>query len=326
MKDKGNDLKDKWSRDINYLRISITDRCNLRCFYCMPEDGIEKCTHGDILSFEELYKIVKTAVELGIRKVRITGGEPLVRDGVIDFIGRISKLPGLEDIAMTTNGILLKDKAEDLKKAGLKRLNISLDTLNPDKFKKITRWGELQKVLEGIEKAEKIGLTPIKINTVIMKGINEDEIEDFVNLTINKPYKVRFIELMPMGEAEGIEKDRYMSNEEIMDRLPDLIPSISESKSGPAKYYMLPNGKGEIGFISPMSQHFCKTCNRIRLTADGKIKPCLHSNKEIDLKGSLRNGKNIKEVLRESILLKPEKHHLNEEREPSTRKMNQIGG
>lgn len=320
-------MKDKWLRNIEYLRISVTDRCNLRCFYCMPDEGVNKLCHDEILSFEELYDIVKAAVELGIKKVRITGGEPLVRLGVVDFIGKISRLSGLEDIAMTTNGMLLEKYAQDLKDAGLKRLNISLDTLKEDKFHQITRRGDLKQVLIGIEIAQKVGLSPIKINTVIMKGINDDEIRDFVELTIDNPYQVRFIELMPMGEAKDIEDKRFMSNEEVMEKIPGLVPMINGDDLGPAKYYQLPGAKGKIGFISPMSNHFCKTCNRIRLTADGKIRPCLHSNLEIDMKDAIRNhNRDIKEILRESILTKPERHHLNEKRESSIRNMNEIGG
>lgn len=320
-------MKDKWSRDIEYLRISVTDRCNLRCFYCMPDEGIDKIFHSEVLSFEELYEIVKLAVELGIKKVRITGGEPLVRLGIVDFIYKISKLPGLEDIAMTTNGILLEKYAQDLKKAGLKRLNISLDTLHKDKFKKITRRGDLGQVLKGMKEAQRVGLSPIKINTVIMKGINDDEIQDFVRLSYEKSYQVRFIELMPMGEAEDIEDKRFMSNEEVISKIPGLIPIVEGKDLGPAKYYRLSGAKGKIGFISPMSNHFCKTCNRLRLTADGKIRPCLHSNVEIDIKDALRNkNEDIKKILQDAILSKPERHHLNEERESNTRHMNQIGG
>ena len=242
-------MKDKWTRDINYLRISITDRCNLRCFYCMPEEGIQKLNHDDILTFEQLYPIVEVAVELGISKIRITGGEPLVRKGIVNFIEKISKLSGLKDIAMTTNGILLERYAQELKEAGLHRLNISLDTLKEDRYKMITRWGELNQVLRGIEATEKAGLSPIKINVVAMRGINDDEIEDFARLTKEKPYHVRFIELMPMGEAEEIEGERFITNEEILNRLPDLIPLINEDGSGPAKYYKLPNFKGSISLL-----------------------------------------------------------------------------
>lgn len=320
-------MKDKWLRDIEYLRVSVTDRCNLRCFYCMPDEGVSKLSHDEILSFEECYKVIKAAVELGIKKVRITGGEPLVRLGIVDFISKIAKLPGLEDIAMTTNGMLLEKYAEDLKKAGLKRLNISLDTLKEEKFYQITRKGDLNQVLRGIELAEKVGLFPIKINTVIMKGINDDEIQDFINFIMEKPYEVRFIELMPMGEAQDIEKERFISNKEVMATIPGLIPMIKSDELGPANYYQLLGAKGKVGFISPMSNHFCKSCNRIRLTADGKLRPCLHSNFEIDIKEAIRNhNKDIKELIRDAILAKPERHYLNEKRESSIRNMNQIGG
>jgi len=318
-------MKDKWARNIEYLRIYITDRCNLRCFYCMPDEGIQKLSHGDILSFEQLYLIVQAAVELGIKKVRITGGEPLVRLGVIEFISKISKLSGLTDIAMTTNGILLEKYAQKLKQAGLHRLNISLDSLREERYRQITRRGELQQVLKGIEAAERVGLSPIKINTVIMRGINDDEIEDFARLSQVKPYQIRFIELMPMGEAELIEDKRFISNEEIIEKIPELIPMVKGNDPGPAKYYQLLGAKGKLGFISPMSNHFCKTCNRIRLTADGKLKPCLHSNFEIDIKDATKI-QDIKRLLKKAILSKPERHHLNEGSESSIRSMNQIGG
>lgn len=323
-------MRDKWSRNIEYLRISITDRCNLRCFYCMPDEGINKLSHYNILTFEELYILVKEAIDLGIRKVRITGGEPLVRFGVVDFISKISKLDGLEDIALTTNGILLEKYAEDLKKAGLHRLNISLDSLREERYRQITRRSELQQVLRGIELAERVGLEPIKINTVIMRGVNDDEVRDFARLTQVKPIQVRFIELMPLGEAESIENERFISNSEIMKQLPELIPLVPdrEYQPGPAKYYQMPGAKGRIGFISPMSNHFCRTCNRIRLTADGKLRPCLHSNLEVDIRDALRKNdrEEVRRILRDSILLKPERHYLMDDRETSERNMNQIGG
>lgn len=320
-------MKDLYSRRINYMRISITDLCNLRCQYCMPEEGICKKDHEDMLALEEIVEIVKAGVKLGIDKVRITGGEPLVRKGIVEFIQMISDIDGIKDIAITTNGILLPKYAADLKKAGLKRVNISIDSLKPDKYKEITRGGDLNKVLEGINKAIELGLTPVKLNVVAMGGYNDDEIEDFINLTMDKPVDVRFIELMPIGEASAWGKERFISNEDIRHRVRNLIPAATE-KSSPARYYTLPGAKGRVGFINPISNHFCGDCNRLRLTSDGKLKPCLHSNSEIDILEAVRNHpEKIYDVLKSAIMSKPEKHDLySEDHEESHRSMFQIGG
>lgn len=320
-------MKDLFSRRINYMRISITDLCNLRCQYCMPEEGICKKEHDDILSLEEIVEIVKSGAKLGIDKVRITGGEPLVRNGIVEFINMVSNIDGIKDIAITTNGLLLPKYAEDLKKAGLKRVNISIDSLKPDKYKEITRGGDLSKVLEGIQEAIRVGLTPVKLNVVAIGGYNDDEIGDFINLTKDEPIDVRFIELMPIGEASSWAKERFISNEYIKDKFTELVPTETE-KSSPAKYYKLPGGKGRVGFINPISNHFCGDCNRLRLTSDGKLKPCLHSNNEIDILEVVRNSpEKIYDVLKSAILSKPEKHDLySEEHEESIRNMFQIGG
>lgn len=320
-------MKDSYNRKVNYMRISITDLCNLRCMYCMPEEGICKKEHKDILSFEEMIDIVKVAVTLGIDKIRITGGEPLVKKGIVDFVAAISQIDGIKDIAMTTNGILLKKYIGDLKKAGLKRFNISIDSLDPKKYKEITRGGDIQQVLEGIGEAIKLGMTPVKINTVVIGGYNEDEIKDFAKLTMDNNIEVRFIELMPVGQASNWAKDKFISNAAIKERIGDLI-ELSHELSSPAQYYKLPGSKGKIGFINPISNHFCLECNRIRLTCDGKLKPCLHSNQEIDILNIARNNPEaLKDVLEASILAKPQKHHLtSEEYQPGERNMSQIGG
>lgn len=320
-------MKDLFSRRINYMRISITDLCNLRCQYCMPEEGICKKDHEDMLSLEEIVEIVKAGVKLGIDKVRITGGEPLVRNGIVEFIQMISNIDGIKDIAITTNGILLPKYAEDLKKAGLKRVNISIDSLNPDKYREITRGGDLSKVLKGIEESIRLGLTPVKLNVVAIGGYNDDEIGDFIKLTKDKPIDVRFIELMPIGEASEWGKERFISNEEIKNMFNDLEP-VETEKSSPAKYYKLPDGMGKVGFINPISSHFCGDCNRLRLTSDGKLKPCLHSNDEIDILDVVKNNpENIEEVLKSAIMRKPEKHDLYSiDHEESNRSMFQIGG
>ena len=318
---------DNLGRNINYLRVSVTDLCNLRCQYCMPSEGIRKMKHDQILTLEEIFQVVKAAVELGINKVRLTGGEPLVRKGIIQLIERIANLPGIKDLALTTNGVLLKEYAKDLKNAGLKRVNISLDTLNEEKYRQITRGGSISEVLNGIEAAVNAGLQPIKLNTVVIGGFNDNEIVEFAELT-TEGFDVRFIELMPIGQASGWAKSNFVSNGIIKDKLSDLIPVYDSDKSSPARYYQLPGAAGKIGFINPISSHFCKYCNRIRLTADGRLKPCLHSNQEIDIKSILRNNQtDLKETISHAILAKPNQHTLNEiNHQPITRDMVQIGG
>ena len=318
-------MKDSFGRNINYLRISVTDLCNLRCKYCMPEEGISKVCHEDILSIEELERIAKIFVSLGVNKIRLTGGEPLVRKGIIDIVNRIGRLDGIKDFAMTTNGILLRKYAKDLKAKGLNRVNISLDTLDEEKYRYITRGGRLKDVLEGIEVAKEMGLTPIKINTVLIGGFNDDEIEKLVNLTEKTEVDIRFIELMPIGEAIDLKSEHYLPNRLVLQKVPELIQIEREDISSPALYYRLPNGKGKVGIINPISCKFCEYCNRVRLTAQGKLKLCLHSNEEIDLKEALRSGKDIEKIILAAIGKKPGSHYL-EEGKYVTKKMYQIGG
>jgi len=321
-------MKDLYQRRINYMRISVTDLCNLRCQYCMPEEGIaSKKHHKQILSFEEMAEIVRVAAAIGVNKIRITGGEPLIRKDIVGFIGSISRINGINDIALTTNGLLLKVMGKELKEAGLNRLNISIDTLKPERFKEITRGGELHKVLDGIQEALRLGLKPIKLNAVVIGGFNEDEIEDLVRLTVEDDIDVRFIELMPIGEASNWAKERFISNEEIKNRIGHMLP-LEGDPSSPAKYYKLPKAKGRVGFINPISSHFCGSCNRIRLTCDGKLKPCLHSNQEVDIMKVARNNPvELKDVLEKAILLKPEKHYLyTNQHEIGHRNMSEIGG
>lgn len=320
-------MKDNFGREIKYLRISVTDLCNLRCKYCMPESGIDKKPHFNILSFEEIYQIAKASVELGIDKIRITGGEPLVRKDIVTLVEKLASIDGIKDLAMTTNGILLKDYATDLKKAGLNRVNISLDTLYEDRYTDITRGGNIYDVMDGLEGAIVAGLTPVKINTVIIKGFNDDEIMNFVQLTLNEPLYIRFIELMPIGQVGTSGKYEFVSNEEILSKLQGIKP-VKMEDGAVAKYYQFPGALGKIGFINPISDHFCSDCNKIRLTSDGKLKPCLHSNEEIDLKEVL--DKNdfglLKETIKQTILNKPERHYLKENPEIVSREMNKIGG
>lgn len=318
-------MKDQFGRKINYLRISVTDLCNLRCIYCMPKEGIPKIQHEDILSVEEIEEIVKVFVKLGVNKIRLTGGEPLVRKGILDIVERIGKLEGIRDFAMTTNGLLLKEYAKDLKALGLKRVNISLDTLDDKKYSSITRIGSFQRIMKGIEAAKEVGLTPIKINTVLVGGFNDDEIEDLVRLTEKEEIDVRFIELMPIGEAIKLKADHFLSNEIVLQRVPNLIKIDGEDPSSPAVYYKLPNGKGKIGLINPVSCKFCKNCNRVRLTSQGKLKLCLHSDVEIDLREALRRGQAIEKIIMDAISKKPESHKL-EDGVYVSKKMYQIGG
>lgn len=318
-------MKDSFGRDINYLRISITDLCNLRCRYCMPESGITKVEHGDILSFEEFYSIAKIAVELGIKKIRVTGGEPLVKKDLVQFIEKLSSIDGIEELALTTNGILLEDYAEQLKGAGLTRVNVSLDTLDADKYKEITRNGSLEKVKRGIEKAKSVGLLPIKLNVVLIGGFNIDEIPDFVELTRDEDIDVRFIELMPIGEALKMKDTHSVGGDIVTKSVPELYPIERDDLSSPAKYYKLPGGKGKVGVIEPISCKFCQDCNRIRLTAKGRLKLCLHSDEEIDLKPYLEDEEKLREVLISSIGEKPEEHHL-EDGQYVEKSMSKIGG
>lgn len=291
----------------------------------MPEKGIDdKLHHEDMLSLEEIYILIKNFVELGIDKIRFTGGEPLVRKGIVGLIDKVSKLEGIKDLAMTTNGRLLKQMAGPLKEAGLNRVNISLDTLDPEKFLKITRCGELNPVLEGIDEAINVGLTPVKINTVLIGGINDNEIRDLIDFT-ERGIDVRFIELMPIGEAAGFAEERFIPTNSVLETVSELVPIEREDISSPAIYYTLPGVKGKVGLINPISCKFCANCNRVRLTSTGKLKLCLHSDREIDLKFALRNNRNIKKIIKDAIWTKEDSHHLEDE-QYIVRNMNQIGG
>jgi len=328
---------DGHSRPINYLRVSVTDRCNLRCQYCMPPEGMPWITHEAVLRYEEIAVIVRAAVELGISHVRLTGGEPLVRLGMPDLVRMLAGIPGLEDLAMTTNGTLLPRYAQALAEAGLDRVNISLDTLRPERFQSITRGGRLEDVLAGIEAAQQAGLEPVKINTVVIRGTNDDEVVDLAWRTMAPGWNVRFIEWMPVGETaspgDGAWREKLVTADEIRQRiqaaLGDLEPAKSSTGNGPARYYRLPGARGTLGFITPVSEHFCHNCNRLRLTADGQLRPCLLSDDEIDLRTPLRAGADstqIKALLLQAIQSKPLQHHLGECGHPENRVMSQIGG
>jgi len=319
-------MQDGNGRKINYIRVSLTDRCNLRCVYCMPEGGIGKKEHHEIIRHEEIIKILKASAFLGINKVRFTGGEPLIVKGVDRLINETSKINGIEDIAITTNGILLNSMVNELKKAGLKRVNISLDSLREDKFKKITRGGNIQDVFQAIEKCINLGIKPVKINTVLIKGINDDEITDLIKLTKDYPVHVRFIELMPIGEGLNYYDTGFISSEQVISEQRELVP-LNNNISSTASLFKLPNSKGTVGFISPLSCKFCSNCNRIRLTSSGTIKPCLHSDTEFDLKKYLDSEVNLISELKEIIYNKPSEHNLeNDGKSRSKRDMFEIGG
>lgn len=326
-------MEDRFGRQIKYLRISITDRCNLRCVYCMPPEGIISKPREDILSMEEILRIAMVALQLGITKFRLTGGEPLLRKGVISFIKALSSKPEVDDIAITTNGILLLKLAQRIKDAGAKRLNISLDTLDEEKYRQITRGGSFKQVWAGIEKVLALGFEPVKINTVALKGFNDEEVVDFARLTLEYPLHVRFIELMPIGSSWKMAADSFISCGEIRSKLEqvwgELQPLSGVKGSGPAENFTIPGAKGSIGFIHAMSNHFCAKCNRLRLTADGKLRPCLHDQHEVNLIEALRGGAGdpeLQQLFRDAVDLKPANHQLATGALATGRGMCQIGG
>jgi cyclic pyranopterin phosphate synthase len=328
-------LVDSFGRKIDYLRISVTDHCNLKCCYCTPFSGRRHLERSGILTYEELLNVARAAAAIGITKIRITGGEPLVRKGVVEFCRMLSEIDGLKSLALTTNGIYLAEMAEPLFKAGVRRINISLDTLRPKRFEKITGYNWLSRVLAGIKRAEQIGMHPIKINTVVMRGINDDEIEDLARLTLEKPYHMRFIELMPIDSAAyGNYESLFMPVEEFMNKINQIDRVQIEPATnsyGPARLCKLPGAVGKVGFIAPISWHFCGSCNRLRLTADGKIKTCLFSQEEIDIKTPLRTGATQNEIIsifRQAVAHKPSGHHLNakDHQNACQRAMHAIGG
>lgn len=325
-------LEDQFHRNIDYMRISVTDRCNLRCTYCMPSAGVMPFEYKNILTYEEIARVVMVASTLGVRKIRITGGEPLVRKDLASLISSLRGIHGIEDISMTTNGVFLERRAKALADAGLNRVNISLDSFKPERYKKITRGGNIEDVFKGIESAERAGLLPVKINMVPIRGFNDDEIKDFASLTLNTHYQVRFIELMPIGAYEEWSDDKYVPTDEIraiVETIGPIFP-VRLRKNGPARYFRFENAPGVIGFISALSNHFCDACNRLRLTSDGKLRPCLFSESEIDLKPALRNSDSdheIERLLRLAVDVKPDGHNISNRADLGSLKlMSQIGG
>ncbi|MEW6410118.1 MAG: GTP 3',8-cyclase MoaA [Nitrospirota bacterium] len=325
-------MKDNFDRTIDYMRVSVTDRCNLRCIYCMPSEGVRAIKHSEILRYEEIIRIVRIAAGLGVKKVRITGGEPLARKNITYLIAQLKNIEGIEDLSLTTNGVLLKRYAEEITEAGLDRVNISLDSLKPDRYREITRGGDIDTVHGGIVAAEKAGLTPVKINMVPIRGFNDDEIEEFAKITLTMPYHVRFIEFMPIGAKDIWSTEKYIPTDEIKSIVGKIAPlaPVRARKSGPARYFRLNGASGVIGFISAITHHFCGDCNRLRLTANGKLRPCLFSETEIDLKASLRSGASdaeIERLIKLAIAAKPEGHNINERSDIDFLKpMSKIGG
>jgi len=319
---------DNYGRNIEYVRISVTGSCNLNCIYCRPDVTTDcVCPNGDTgMTAKEYGAVASILGTMGIKKVRITGGEPLLRNDLCEIIKNIARVEGIQEIAMTTNAITLANNASKLKSAGLSRVNISLDSLNPDKFEKITGGGDLSKVLEGINTAIEVGLLPVKINVVLIKGVNDDEIDSLINFTKDKPVIVRFIELMPIGKFGEDNRDKIIPSSSIVEARPWLQEVTTYADSSPATYYSIDGGQGLVGFISPMSHRFCNSCNRIRLTCDGKLKPCLGNNYEVDLLDLLRsNSTKLESVIRETIYNKPEGHNFNHKFQ-SSRDMSKIGG
>jgi len=307
-------LRDPYGRSINYLRLSVTDRCNLRCRYCMPAGGLRKLEHDDILSYEDIFRLARAAVSLGVEKIRVTGGEPLVRKGITRFLASLKQIPGLKRLVLTTNGVLLAEMAEELRAVGVESLNISLDSLRPDRFCRITRGGNLNSVLQGIASAERVGFPYLKINSVVMRGVNDDEVNDFAALTLHKPFRVRFIEYMPtLQEKKG--ESYTIAGEELLAKLSQTYPLekvVKHELDGPAVYYRIKGAVGQIGFITPISCHFCNECNRIRITSTGIVKGCLFDNGVLDMKPLLAEGDDaaLAEALCRVVTMKPGRHML----------------
>ncbi|QHT60102.1 GTP 3',8-cyclase MoaA [Paenibacillus lycopersici] len=330
-------LTDRFGREHDYLRISVTDRCNLRCLYCMPEEGVKFEPAENLLSYDHITEVVRTAAGLGITKLRITGGEPLVRPGLAGLVSELAGIPGIRDIALTTNGVLLAEQAEELRAAGLKRVNISLDTLDPARFRFIARRGDLQRVLQGIEAAAAAGFAPIKLNCVLLKGVNEDEIASFLEMAVTRPLHVRFIEYMPIGHADENWRNHYLPLSRVLDiareNKLEVEPMRDVPGNGPSDDYRIKGGIGTFGLIHPISDQFCTRCNRLRLTADGNLQPCLYWVDELNVKPALGNPAALESLFMRALQIKPRNHEMaaklaNEtlSHEPTARRMSQIGG
>lgn len=330
-------LTDRFGRVHDYLRISVTDRCNLRCVYCMPEEGMEFEPDGNLLSFDEIAAVVRVLARRGVSKLRLTGGEPLVRKNVEQLVSMLSAIPGIEDIALTTNGIFLAPRAERLRAAGVTRVNISLDSLRADRFALITRGGDIRKVLASLEESVRVGFDPIKLNVVLMKGINDDEIGDFLRMTTERKLTVRFIEYMPIGHSDDGWRNRYLPLSAVLERCSDMglayEPAEAVYGNGPSRNYRIVGAPGSFGLIHPVSDHFCETCNRLRLTADGNIKPCLYWTDEFNVRKAIGDDAAVERLFYRALDIKPENHEMaqalvkaEQSHTPTERRMSQIGG
>ncbi|MGA2111706.1 MAG: GTP 3',8-cyclase MoaA [Anaerolineales bacterium] len=327
-------LVDRFGRRVEYLRISLTDRCNLRCIYCVPPEKVHWKHRDEILSFEEIASVVEAAAQLGVRRIRLTGGEPLLRRDLPLLVHEIAAIPGIEEVSLTTNATLLEDLAEPLAKSGLRRVNVSLDTLRPDRYARLTRGGVVERVWRGIAAAERAALLPIKLNAVVIRGLNDDELEDLARLSLERPWHVRFIELMRVGDLDEWEPDLsdrqrgFLPVEGMLESLKDLElqPTNEKTGLGPARVYRVPGAQGTIGFISAISANFCSTCNRLRLTCDGRLRPCLLAAQEVDVREPIRRGEALGPYLELAANLKPQVHDLAAGQQPGSRWMAQIGG
>ena len=323
---------DSFGRRINYLRVSLTDRCNFRCVYCMPEHGAHFAPREELLRDDELVRVIRVAARAGFEKIRLTGGEPTIRRNLVELVDAIAHTPGIREISMTTNGLRLAQQAEALKAAGLKRVNISIDSLDVDKFRMMTRGGDLTRVWAGIEAAERVGLTPLKLNAVVVRGLNDDEICDLARLTVDRPWQLRFIEMMPLAGVGDLAESSVVASGEIMARLEaefGPLEFVGWFGSDPARTYRIQGGQGTLGFISSVTEPFCATCNRMRLTADGKLHLCLLRDNELDLRDALRSGardEDLEALVREAVFLKPWGHGLPEGVKPTLRGMSELGG
>ena len=326
---------DPFGRAITYLRISLTDRCNLRCVYCMPKEGVQWQSRADQLSADEIIRVVETAAQGGVRRIRLTGGEPLVHPNILEIVRRIASIQKIEEVSLTTNAMLLERLAQPLAEAGLRRVNISLDTLDRTKFKRITRGGEIDRVWKGIAAAERAHLTPIKLNTVIVRGLNSDELPALAWSTIANDWHVRFIEVMPIGNAQEwgagfpAPDKRYVSVQEMHKELStlNLQPVAAPRGNGPARTFQIPGALGTVGFISPLGEHFCENCNRLRLTSDGRLRSCLVDSNEVSLRDAVRAGNSLEQYFMQAILNKPQHHNMHSAMSADTQRgMSQIGG
>lgn len=307
-------MVDGFGRRIEYLRISVTDKCNLRCVYCMPEEGLEWLRRDDLLTYEEITRIVGDMARVGLRRIRITGGEPLIRRELPTLVRSLRAIPGIEEISLSTNAILLGEQAGELREAGVDRLNVSLDSLRPERIDQIgRREGSAERIFAGLAAAERVGFDPIKINCVVMRSLNGDEIPDFAAITREKPWHIRFIELMPTGDNTDLSETEYVSSDEVLDAIramDKLEPVRGPGGNGPARYFAFPDAPGTIGVITPMSHNYCDRCNRMRLTADGQLRPCLFGAIQTNLRDPLRRGESIEPYIRSTLAIKPERHYL----------------